>query len=471
MDGSTIRTLIGQGSETQTGNPSRRGPRPLGLHMTIALMTWLGSATALPLLRSGFLPWKPARHPDLTARAATLRADLERLLVEAQGEGAATTGEGAPDTATGGAAAGVSGGASQILERLTSEIQAEGRRRLERFLIGIERYQQHPYRRSLTQPPALWQEGDTRLLDYAPRSRRKRPPVLVVPSLINRAYILDLSAETSLMRYLARRGLRPFLLDWGAPGADEQRFTLTDYIAGRLERALEAVLSMTGERPLVMGYCMGGDLALALACRRHRDLAGLALLATPWNFHADRVAAARCGAAFHRLSAGLLQQLGYMPVDMLQTLFNSLDPVQTVLKFEAFARLDPDSDKAKAFVALEDWVNDGVPLAAPVARECLEDWYGANTPHNGVWRVAGEGVAPHRLRQAVGAGGKALPVLLAIPHHDRIVPPASAAPLAEAMPWATVLQPPSGHIGMIIGSRARQALWQPLARWMLEQAR
>ena len=66
----------------------------------------------------------------------------------------------------------------------------------------------------------LWQEGTTRLLDYAPAGGM---PVLAVPSLVNRAYILDLAPDNSLMRYLAGLGLRPFLVDWDAPGEVERR--------------------------------------------------------------------------------------------------------------------------------------------------------------------------------------------------------------------------------------------------------
>src|SRR3546814_6860749 len=92
-----------------------------------------------------------------------------------------------------------------------------------------------------------------------------RSPVLVVPSLINRAYVLDLTAERSLLRWLAAHGLRPLLLDWGRPGAEERDFTLTDYIAGRLERALDALRAEEAAPPVLLGYCMGGLLALGLA--------------------------------------------------------------------------------------------------------------------------------------------------------------------------------------------------------------
>ena len=61
---------------------------------------------------------------------------------------------------------------------------------------------------------------------------------MFVPSLVNRAYVLDLAPGRSMLRWLAERGIRPVLLDWGWPGAAERSFTLTDYVAGRLERAL-----------------------------------------------------------------------------------------------------------------------------------------------------------------------------------------------------------------------------------------
>jgi polyhydroxyalkanoate synthase len=286
------------------------------------------------------------------------------------------------------------------------------------------------------------------------------PVVLFVPSLVNRAQVLDLTPEASMLRHLAGQGVRPLLLDWGEPGALERSFSLTDYIAGRLERALVAA---SGAGPVVLaGYCMGGLLTIAAAQRRPERVRALALLATPWDFWAEGAARPKAIGALLPGLEPLLAATGALPVDAIQVLFAALDPFSIAAKYRGFAKADPASPRARRFVALEDWLNDGVALAGPVARECLAGWYGANTPGRGAWRVAGEPVDPGRLR---------LPAFLAIPARDRIVPPATALALAGQLPGALVHQAAAGHIGMVAGTGAETALWRPLLRWINDLGR
>ncbi len=405
--------------------PLRQGPRPLALHLATALSTWTSSRAALPHLIAGSLPWNPA----LVQEAAALRESLAD----------------ADQTAL-----------DQALDR-------EIRRRIERYLSGIERYRHHPYRRSLASPPAVWSENAAALRDYgavAPAAAGG-PVVLFVPSLVNRGYILDLTEDHSFLRWLAGQGFRPLLVDWGRPGAAERGFDLGDYISGPLERCLDAAVALAGGPVVLAGYCMGGNLALALACRRAKDVAALALLATPWDFHADRPELARALAAGSAPLLAFADRLGELPTDMLQALFYLLDPYLAPRKFVRFAASEPGSAQERAFVALEDWLNDGVPLAARVARECLEGWYGENTPGRGAWRVAGELVDPREI------GG---PTLIVMPSQDRIVPPPSAEALLRLIPKAERLTAHAGHIGMMAGGSAESAVWRPLAAWLSRTA-
>ncbi|KAA2214495.1 alpha/beta fold hydrolase [Pseudoroseomonas oryzae] len=338
-------------------------------------------------------------------------------------------------------------------EALQAAVMRQLARQDRALIAGIAAYRRHPFARDMPEPPAIWREGGSRLLDYGGDGS----PLLVVPSLVNRAHVLDLLPGHSMLRWLAGRGHRVLLLDWGWPEEVERGFTLTDYIAGRLERALGA---MPAGRVALLGYCMGGLLALATALRRPERLQGLALLATPWDFHAGGVDAASRAAALAALLPGLepgLEATGALSVDLIQSLFAGIDPWALAAKFRAFAALPQDSPRARLFVALEDWLNDGVPLAAPVAREVLAGWYGRNDPGQGRWRVAGGVVEPAALR---------IPAFAAIPRGDRIVPPASALALARALPDAHQEMVAAGHIGMAAGSRAEAALWQPLDAWL-----
>jgi polyhydroxyalkanoate synthase len=419
----------------------RRGPRPLPLHLGLAGMRALAATTSLglpalptslgaapPMTSPAAPPW-PTGWPSWNAGwpiSKAGKAERSRILGDLAAAGHA------PDAL-----------ARAVVTRLL---------RADRALIaGMAGYRRHPYTRIAPDPPTIWAEGGSRMLDFGGDG----PVVLFVPSLVNRAYVLDLVPDRSLMRWLPGQGFRTLLLDWGWPGEAERHFTLTDYVAGRLERALAAAPG-----PVVLaGYCMGGLLAMAAALRRPDRVRALALLATPWDFHAgpDGPRRARTAAALVPGLETLMEPTGALPVDTIQSLFAMLDPFGVAQKFRAFARLDPESERARLFVALEDWLNDGIPLPAPIARQCLGGWYGRNEPGRLAWRIAGQVMDP---------AAWASPAFVAIPERDRIVPPASAAAAAARMPASVTHIAAGGHIGMVAGAGAQKALWQPLLAWL-----
>jgi polyhydroxyalkanoate synthase len=339
-------------------------------------------------------------------------------------------------------------------------LQAEGLRRFDQCLTGIEKYRRHPRRRTMPEAPVLWSQGTTKLRDYRTGQDANAPRLLVIPSLVNRYYILDLETDASFLRWSAAQGMAPFVIDWGAPGEAERGFDFADYIL-RLERALEAVAKEPGGPIFAIGYCMGGNLALALALRRQAQLAGLILLATPWDFHAENKEHSLMLAEIGRGLEPVLQLFGELPVDLLQVFFSGFDPFQVLRKFQGFGTLDPGSPGAQKFVALEDWLNDGMAVAASIARECLLGWYGENRTARNQWLVGGEPVDPSKFMQ---------PALSLIPAGDRIVPPKSSLALADALPKSDRLLPTAGHIGMMAGRGALPLVWEPLKKWVGERS-
>lgn len=417
------------------------GPRPLAAHFAAANLSFLTSFVASPRWNPASTGSKPAAPTLPPTRNRGLRAkpnsETSTRRVRRRSNPALPAPSEIPQSPRG-------------LEIATATLD-----QLEAMLRGIAAYRKHAYRRSLSEPAEVWRRGEARILDYG--GEPTAPAVLFVPSLVNRGYILDLSARRSLLRYLSNAGLRPFLLDWGAPDATERRFRLEDYIEGVLAEALDTVNGLGGTPPTLCGYCMGGTLSVAAASLWPERVGALALLAAPWDFHPAANGLAPFFAAARPFLGPALARFGSLPVDLLQLFFIGLDPELSARKFARFADLTPASDEALDFVAIEDWANDGIPLAGPVAAECLFEWYGANAPAKGNWRVSGEVIDPRRI---------ACPTLVVVPASDRIVPPAAAAPLARLIPDAEMLEPKAGHIGMVAGAHAETVLWRPLAAWL-----
>jgi len=362
-------------------------------------------------------------------------------------------------------------------------VAEEARNRAASLLSGILRYYDTPYKRTVSEPPCIWQRGNARLLDYGQNSLSLRervemrasqatPPspvasrhplpkgegiVLFIPSLINRYYILDLEEERSLLKFLAMQGIYSLALDWGEPGAFEQSFGCNDYITKILGPAIDFIAGITHGRITLAGYCMGGNLALAAAQLKRKHVSALALLATPWNFHCKEFLPFVIDKQWLPMVKALIAAQKTLPAEIIQSLFYMTDPWVFEHKFRRFADLDPDNRAAKEFVALERWVNDGVPMTANVALDCLIDWAQENQLENNKWQIANKKIDPKKIK---------LPTFIAMPQSDHVVPHDCALPLAQAMPHAKIIHPSAGHVGMIVGHKAKKELWQPLATWL-----
>jgi polyhydroxyalkanoate synthase subunit PhaC len=283
--------------------------------------------------------------------------------------------------------------------------------RLQAALAGLRKYQEAARPPPPAPMPALGEAHGAALRDYGGDG----PSVLFVPSLINPPNVLDMG-ERSLLRWLGDRGRRVLLLDWGWPGDDRRALS----VAGHVERILLPLMKSLGGPVDLVGYCLGGTMALAAA--QLGPARSVATLAAPWHFNGfpdeARADLARLWAGAQRS----VEALGVLPMEVLQCAFWNLDPARTVAKFEAFASLD--GAEARTFVMLEDWANDGPPISEAAAREMFEDLFAGDATGTGAWRVGGEIVDPGSLR---------IPLLNIVSTTDRIVPAATAVRAGERL--------------------------------------
>ncbi len=344
--------------------------------------------------------------------------------------------------------------------QLAQAVQREATLRLREFLNGIKRYHDSSYRRTVVSPPVIWRKGSACLLDYTrlcAGNMALLPPLLLIPSLINRYYILDLDEKKSFARYLSAQGIPCLILDWGEPEGAEMAYNCADYVTEILVPALNFIVASTGQKAVLGGYCMGGVLATALGLICPALTAGIALLATPWDFCAPGMAHLRLNNELCSQIEAQLSAEEKVPASLIHLLFCLQNPIGFQQKFRRFAQMPEGKEGAKirAFMALESWVNDGVPMAAAVAKECLLDWTQHNTLHSGYWEVKGSRINP---------SGSAMRVFAAIPKSDQIVPKSCAMPLAQAMN-ASIIYPGAGHVSMVVGEKAKRELWEPFVAW------
>ncbi|MEZ5712230.1 MAG: alpha/beta fold hydrolase [Sphingobium sp.] len=273
--------------------------------------------------------------------------------------------------------------------------------------------------------------------------------MVLVPSLVNPPYILDLAKNMSLAGYLQQQGHDVWLVDWGHPAPEDAGLGL----GGHIEKRLLPLLDSIGAPPILVGYCLGGTLSLAAAQLR-RDTAAVAAIAAPWDFDHYPVQSRETIVSLWQKAKPLCEKLGYVPMEVLQSGFWALDTARTIRKYAAFADMEEGSAAEQAFIAVEDWANMGAPLTYAAARDLFELLYEGNLTGKGQWTIGGQPISPAMLQ---------CPALIVRSTTDKIVPADASPKLAEQHDSGL------GHVGMIVSKKAPAEIWTLLSQWLSNQ--
>lgn len=323
------------------------------------------------------------------------------------------------------------------------------------------------WRRAPQAPPPVattphriaWRENKWCLREFAPPpdvTTRHITPIVMVPSLINRWYVLDLGPGRSLIEWLVAQGFTVYCIDWGTPAA-EDRYVTWDDVAGRIVgRAvrLAARRSPTG-RAHVLGYCLGGTLAATYVAAFPERVASFVALAAPIDFdHAGIMATWTRTPSFD--VASLVEAFGNVPWPLMQASFHLMKPTLTAQKVTALLDRAWDDEFLEGFLVTERWGNDNVSFPGACYAQYIEQLYRQNLLVRGGFALLGRPADLAQIR---------VPVLALAFADDHIVPLASAAPLVERVRSTDkqLIAQPGGHVGAVVSRKAAGRLWPIMA--------
>lgn len=307
------------------------------------------------------------------------------------------------------------------------------------------------------------EDGPASLYRFLPKegvTPADAPPVLLVPSMINRWYVLDLRKGSSVAESFVDAGLDTWCLDWGAPEGQDRYFTWGDAVA-RLERMIRRVKRETGQKQVsVLGYCMGATLASIHAALYPQHYAGFVNLLGPIDFSEAGQLGRMTDPRWFDATA--VANAGNVSPQQMQSGFVLLRPTQNISK--PVTLLDKAFDPAfmASFEALEWWANDNVAFPAAAYETYIQELYQKNHLVQGKHWVGGKRVDLKSIK---------CPVLTIAAEKDTICPPKAAVALNSAVGAGNtqVVNVPGGHVGAVVGGKASQKLYPTLITWMKER--
>ncbi|HLY32943.1 MAG TPA: alpha/beta fold hydrolase [Jatrophihabitantaceae bacterium] len=292
------------------------------------------------------------------------------------------------------------------------------------------------------------------------------PPILLIPPLMMATEVWDVSPSASAVVSLHKEGIDTWVVDFGDPGREPGGLerTLTDHVLA-VSDAVDRVVAATGKPVVLSGYSQGGMFAYQTAAyRRGKDIDSLVTFGSPADTTAP-LPIPLSPEATMRLASGLLESGVLRKVSLpnwaVRLGFMALAPAKTVQGRVQFLLTLHDRDallpreRQRRFLDSEGWT----AYSGPAIAELLEQFVTHNRMLEGGFVIDG---------RLVTLADISVPIMTVVGSSDTIGHPDAVRAIRKAAPRADVyeLTQPTGHFGLVVGSRASEVTWPAVAAWI-----
>ena len=323
-----------------------------------------------------------------------------------------------------------------------------------------------PLRDSVNRTPSeiIKMKGRFNLLHYkSDLPSKHKTPLLIVYSLINRHYILDLLPKSSVIKNLQSQGFDVYATDWGTPASYDKDLSLARYAEEYVENAVEKIKEITGSQKVsLFGYCWGGLFALIYSVTNQDNVKNLILHATPIDIEKQKTTIENWAA--HLNADNLVDTFGNVPGWLLNFAFFFRNPVENILKYPKYFSEPRTLDEIMQFFTTETWLYDSTPIIGEVYREIVDQIYRQNLLIKNKMRVGTD---------IINLKNITIPVLNIVGTKDDLVPPSSSKYIMDAISSSDkkLIEFPTGHVGLCISQAAHEKLWPEVGNWLAQRSR
>lgn len=242
----------------------------------------------------------------------------------------------------------------------------------------------------------IFSQASWTLYRCQPVAKSEHLPVLMIPSLINRNYIMDLLPEHSLLESMKSAGLDVFIIDWGMPDSGMGNCGFDHYVSKWVKRAIRQIKKITGvEKVQLAGQCIGGLMAALYAAHPElkKDVARLFMLTAPVDLEDSGLLAQWTSGEDFDIEKMTSPFQGTVPAHFFHASFPLLDIKNQLGKYRKLLENFDMPGFKTIWEALDIWGSDNVCFAKRAFIELIKDFYQENSFYKGKFLIAGTPVS------------------------------------------------------------------------------
>ncbi len=302
------------------------------------------------------------------------------------------------------------------------------------------------------------------------REQFKRPLVLVPPLGVT-TETFDLLPHRSLVKYMAACGFKTYLIDWGKPTKKHAHLGLQDYAETMMGEALETIRQHSGCKEVsLMGWCMGGLISLIyMGLTKDPKVKNLVTVASPIDLRGGGLATGVAQAL--NVPAQMIRRYTDFQLHVLDPSILSAPPWLTTLAFKLTDPLSSvttywdlitrlwDREFVESHTTTSNYLNNMLLYPGGVVQDMAVKVAVDNKLASGEIEIGDKLAELNKISCSM---------LVFAGETDSLVPPSIAERIMDvvASQDKAFYVVPGGHMGVILGSRAQQAVWAEAASWL-----